>query len=390
MVARLLKYSYTKTVSFAITRTAGANINGTPSAFITGKTCQIRFNLVSDASVASGQNVFTGTMPAAFAPVSRIMSLSYYGNGVFVLDINPSGAITVRNASDHAITISGGLCLTTMYTLAKMYGGGYGVTLFSAIERWWRHAEQKGLAEKSFEKAAEVLLQNRLVFAMVLEEVCGWYIRGVASIERRVNWYADTAGLVGDILLDACGDTVPEHRHYGYPLDRVRNHADTELSDERIHEQAVCIERVHRLHPLRSRGISIQHRMEAPYHGHLVVEKRIGGGALNEEIVSEKARPTRSWEIVQGERPDGYRFPRNDEQFVDESVMGIRISDCAVGRADKRMGGARINDWLGLSDPNGRHDTTVVQIYCDELDKWKQDAKTALALALTLKRGCCA
>lgn len=120
LLTKILTFLTTRTKTFTITRTSGASINGTPTAYITGKMCQIRFNLIYSTSVASGQNIFVGTLPMAYAPVSRIVGVSYYGNGIIAIDINPSGNITVRNASDHAITISDGIILSTQYTL----GGG--------------------------------------------------------------------------------------------------------------------------------------------------------------------------------------------------------------------------------------------------------------------------
>lgn len=120
LLSKILTSLTTHTETFTITRTSGASITGTPTAYIIGKMCQIRFDLIYSISVASGSNIFVGTLPSKYAPVSRIVGTSYYGNGVIALDINPSGQITVRNASDHAITISGGIILSIQYTL----GGG--------------------------------------------------------------------------------------------------------------------------------------------------------------------------------------------------------------------------------------------------------------------------
>lgn len=70
-----------------------------------GNVVQFTLTFKNTSSVASGSNVFVGTL-STNKPLQTISSVGYYGSAALPMSINSSGAITVRNAGASAVTCS--------------------------------------------------------------------------------------------------------------------------------------------------------------------------------------------------------------------------------------------------------------------------------------------
>jgi hypothetical protein len=99
-----------------ITRTSG----GTVSNIVyrrTGNVAMLSFAVAYNTSVASGANVFVGTLEDGYRPVTHARGCGYYGAHSIIGQIGTDGAITIRNASSTAVTLSGGVGLTFTYII---------------------------------------------------------------------------------------------------------------------------------------------------------------------------------------------------------------------------------------------------------------------------------
>lgn len=98
-----------------ITRTSG----GTVSSIVykrTGNVAMLSFSVAYNTSVAAGANVFEGTIPDGYRPVTHARGCGYYGAHSIIGQIGPDGAITIRNASSTAVTLASvGVGLTFTY-----------------------------------------------------------------------------------------------------------------------------------------------------------------------------------------------------------------------------------------------------------------------------------
>lgn len=106
-----------ETATPTITRTSG----GTVSNIVykrTGNVAMLSFSLAYNTSVAAGANVFEGTIPDGYRPVTHARGCGYYGAHSIIGQISSTGAITIRNASSTAVTLaSGGVGLTFTYII---------------------------------------------------------------------------------------------------------------------------------------------------------------------------------------------------------------------------------------------------------------------------------
>lgn len=100
-----------------ITRTSG----GTVSNIVyrrTGNVAMLSFSVAYNTSVAAGANVFEGTIPDGYRPVTHARGCGYYGAHSIIGQISSTGEITIRNASSTAVTLaSGGVGLTFTYII---------------------------------------------------------------------------------------------------------------------------------------------------------------------------------------------------------------------------------------------------------------------------------
>lgn len=84
------------------------------------KVVQLRLDVSSDISIASGSNIFEGEFASLnWNPKLYVAGVGYYGGHVIVGRINPNGKIIIRNASSSAVTVSDTVTVTFTYILAN-------------------------------------------------------------------------------------------------------------------------------------------------------------------------------------------------------------------------------------------------------------------------------
>lgn len=82
-----------------------------------GKLVQISLTFQNSSSVASGSNIFTGTLDTeGLRPLVVTSGGSYYGAHAIMGFLNQAGAITIRNASSTAVSIGGTNTATVSFT----------------------------------------------------------------------------------------------------------------------------------------------------------------------------------------------------------------------------------------------------------------------------------
>lgn len=92
------------TLSISITATTGTLVRADAKRY--GNIVQVNLVFRNSASVASGSNLFVGTInTVALRPAVAITSGSYYGNHAVNVAVGSGGGITVRNASSTAISM---------------------------------------------------------------------------------------------------------------------------------------------------------------------------------------------------------------------------------------------------------------------------------------------
>ena len=73
-----------------------------------GNVVFLRFTFRNPGSVTSGANVYVGTMPTSLpTPSQNVTGATYYGNHALIAFLNTSRVLTIRNASNSAVTIDG-------------------------------------------------------------------------------------------------------------------------------------------------------------------------------------------------------------------------------------------------------------------------------------------
>lgn len=114
---KILDFLSIKSATPTITRTSG----GTVSSIVYGRTgnvAMLSFAVAYNTSVASGANVFVGTLEDGYRPVTHARGCGYYGAHSIIGQISSTGAITIRNASSTAVTLaSDGVGLTFTYII---------------------------------------------------------------------------------------------------------------------------------------------------------------------------------------------------------------------------------------------------------------------------------
>lgn len=82
-----------------------------------GKIIQLSITFQNSSSVASGANIFTGTLNTeGLRPLVVTSGGSYFGAHAIMGFLNQAGAITIRNASSTAVSISGSNTATVSFT----------------------------------------------------------------------------------------------------------------------------------------------------------------------------------------------------------------------------------------------------------------------------------
>lgn len=115
LLSKILQKLTMQTWTPSITRTGGASISKI-RGYKYGDIINITFTLTYTTSVAGGSNVFTGTLnSSSYYPQAPVCGVGYYGKASVVAQINTNGAITVRNASSSAITLSSGTTISVTY-----------------------------------------------------------------------------------------------------------------------------------------------------------------------------------------------------------------------------------------------------------------------------------
>lgn len=95
----------TNTTTPSITASTGS-LNGA-SISVNGKVAQLNITFNNSSAVASGSNMFVGTLDnSAYRPVGTARGASYYGSNCFVGAMASDGTITIRNTGA-SITVSG-------------------------------------------------------------------------------------------------------------------------------------------------------------------------------------------------------------------------------------------------------------------------------------------
>lgn len=92
----------------------------TPYATKYDRIVQLRLDVGSSTSVASGSNIFEGEFASTtWNPKLYVTGVGYYQGHAIIGRINPSGKIVIRNASSSAVTVSGTVTLSFTYILAN-------------------------------------------------------------------------------------------------------------------------------------------------------------------------------------------------------------------------------------------------------------------------------
>ena len=103
-----------------IDRTGGAsNVTVTPYATKYDRVVQLRLDIMTTSSVASGGNIFEGEFAGTtWNPKLYVTGVGYYGARAIIGRITPNGSIVIRNASPSASTFGDTVTVTFTYLLA--------------------------------------------------------------------------------------------------------------------------------------------------------------------------------------------------------------------------------------------------------------------------------
>ena len=104
-----------------IDQTGGAsNVTVTPYATKYDRVVQLRLDIMTTSSVASGGNIFEGEFASStWNPKLYVTGVGYYGARAIVGRIKPDGTIVIRNASPSASTFEDTVTATFTYILAN-------------------------------------------------------------------------------------------------------------------------------------------------------------------------------------------------------------------------------------------------------------------------------
>ena len=100
-----------------VDRTGGpSDVVCIPYAVKYDRVIQLRLDVSSNTSVASGSNIFEGNIATTgFTPKLYVAGVGYYGGHAIIGRITPTGGIVIRNASSSAVTVSGTVTVTFTY-----------------------------------------------------------------------------------------------------------------------------------------------------------------------------------------------------------------------------------------------------------------------------------
>lgn len=93
----------TSTVTLTCTASTGTKVSATMRKY--GNVVQFTLVFTNSSSIASGSNVFVGTL-STNKPLQTINACGYYGSAALPMSINTSGEIVVRNAGSAAVKCS--------------------------------------------------------------------------------------------------------------------------------------------------------------------------------------------------------------------------------------------------------------------------------------------
>ena len=92
----------TSTISINTTTATGTYVSSSCHRY--GNVVHLTFNFRNTSSVASGSNIYSGTLNTALpAPSSTVTSATFYGSHALVGTLNTSRVLTIRNASTTAV-----------------------------------------------------------------------------------------------------------------------------------------------------------------------------------------------------------------------------------------------------------------------------------------------
>ena len=110
-------YGNSTTVSSVITRSSGATVSYA-HAYRSGNMVTVYCAMTYTTEVASASNIFTGTLETTYCrPPYDAETIAYYGGHAIGIRIQPSGAVTVRNASSSGVKISDGIYWSLTYVV---------------------------------------------------------------------------------------------------------------------------------------------------------------------------------------------------------------------------------------------------------------------------------
>ena len=99
-----------------ITRSSGATLDYS-HGYRNNNVITVYGKLSYSTSVASGADIFSGTISAKYYPPFDVETFAYYQGHAIGIRIEPSGAVTVRNASSSAVTITNGIQFSATYVV---------------------------------------------------------------------------------------------------------------------------------------------------------------------------------------------------------------------------------------------------------------------------------
>ena len=101
--------SVTENVTSAVSATTGTVV----SAYVVRyeNVVQLALTFTNSSSVASGSNVFVGTL-SKYTPAISGRGLGYYGGSALVMSVSKNGAITIRNTGGSSATCSSNTTVT--------------------------------------------------------------------------------------------------------------------------------------------------------------------------------------------------------------------------------------------------------------------------------------
>ena len=99
-----------------ITRSSGATLDYS-HGYRSSNVITVYGKVSYSTSIASGSNIFEGTISALYYPPYDVETFAYYQGHAIGIRIQPTGAVTVRNASSSSVTINDGIQFSVTYVV---------------------------------------------------------------------------------------------------------------------------------------------------------------------------------------------------------------------------------------------------------------------------------